>query len=334
MLARSSRLKHPFGNAVVTPILVPSFSSKGFGHGPGGATGVGHIWTIAQEYLTDCMLLSAYDIYNNNIEPPVSAVTELVIVDSGGYETSPTHDLSTVYLDPVTETDWAVEPVMQVYDHWPHHIPAILVSHDYYKIRKPTADQVSDARALFAPYPRQLHCFLAKPETAEQQYVQMNKLIALAAELEAFDVIGVTEKELGASVLKRMESIAALRLALDDAGITLPIHVFGSLDPITSVLYFVSGAEIFDGLTWLRFGFRGGAAVYSQNYGALEVGIDRRDDHVKAVMMRQNLAYLIDMRNQMLKFLNTGDFAQFGQAAEPVRKGFELLQTRNKRVKV
>src|SRR5688500_17370018 len=99
MLARSSRLKHPFGSAVVTPLLVPSFSSKGFGHGPSGGTGVAHIWTIAQEYLTDCMLVSAYDISSKNIDPPDSAVTELVIVDSGGYETSPTHDLSTVYLD-------------------------------------------------------------------------------------------------------------------------------------------------------------------------------------------------------------------------------------------
>ncbi len=129
-----------------------------------------------------------------------------------------------------------------------------------------------------------------------------------------------------------MEAIAAIRLALDDVEVSAPIHVFGSLDPLTTLLYFLSGAEIFDGLTWLRFGFDTGVAIYSQNFGALKVGIGRRDDLVKAVMMRSNLGYLVDLRDQMLKFINTGDFSHFGPAAPSVRAGFELLQTKNRRV--
>jgi hypothetical protein len=332
VLARSSRLKHPSGSIVRTPLLVPSFSSKGFGHGPGGGSGVGHIWTIAQEFLTDCMLLSAYDLLRQNIEMPQSAVTELVIVDSGGYETSPTHDLSTVYLDPVEDVDWPEESVISVYDAWPAHVPAILVSHDHHKVRRSLVAQVEAATQLFARYPSQLHCFLIKPETHDQRYVQVDKVRAAAHSLGNFAIIGATEKELGSSVLKRMESIAAIRLALDDAEIAVPIHVFGSLDPLTTILYFISGAEIFDGLTWLRFGFHGNVAVYSQNFGTLLVGIDRRDDHVKATMMRHNLSYLIDLRNRMLKFLNGGDFGHFGDAGDQVEAAYQLLQTRNKRL--
>jgi hypothetical protein len=34
---------------------------------------------------------------------------------------------------------------------------------------------------------------------------------------------------------------------LDEAGVKSPIHVFGALDPLTVCLYFVAGAEVFDG---------------------------------------------------------------------------------------
>jgi hypothetical protein len=317
---------------VTTPLLVPSFSSKGFGHAPGGEPGVSRIWDIAQEFLTDCMLLSAYDIHSRNIPMPQAAVTDIVIVDSGGYETSPTHDLSTIYLDPVAQVEWSAQDVAGIYAAWPPRIPAIFVSYDYYKSRSSLEQQIDDGRHLFANHRGQLRCFLVKPETTEQGCVQLRSIMAAAKELESFDVLGVTEKELGGSILERMEAIASIRLALDDADVSIPIHVFGSLDPLSTILYFLSGAEIFDGLTWLRYGFREGLAVYSQNFGAVSVGIDRRDDHVKASMMRGNLSYLVDLRNQMLKFLNTGDFSHFGPAADQAKRSFELLQTRNRRV--
>ncbi len=49
-----------------------------------------------------------------------------------------------------------------------------------------------------------------------------------------------------------MQNIAKLRKALDKAGLNIPLHVFGSLDTVTTPLYFLAGADIFDGLTWLR----------------------------------------------------------------------------------
>ena len=54
----------------------------------------------------------------------------------------------------------------------------------------------------------------------------------------------VIEKELGDSALVRMERIARLRRALDDAEVKAPVHVFGALDPILSCMYFLAGAEI------------------------------------------------------------------------------------------
>jgi hypothetical protein len=118
------------------------------------------------------MLISAYDIFHKNIEQPQSAVAELTIVDSGGYETSPTHDLSTVYLDPVDDVQWPLDSVVSVYDKWSDHIPAVFVSHDHYKMRHSLSEQVARARELFAKYPSHLHCLLVKPETKDQKFIQ------------------------------------------------------------------------------------------------------------------------------------------------------------------
>ncbi len=63
--------------------------------------------------------------------------------------------------------------------------------------------------------------------------------------MKDFTFIGVTEKELGGSTLDRMVNLAKIRQALDTHEILSPIHVFGSLDPLTSILYFSGGSRSF-----------------------------------------------------------------------------------------
>lgn len=43
---------------------------------------------------------------------------------------------------------------------------------------------------------------------------------------------GVTEKELGDSILRRLRTLAQLRSRPDEVGVGSPIHVFGGLDPL------------------------------------------------------------------------------------------------------
>jgi hypothetical protein len=95
----------------------------------------------------------------------------------------------------------------------------------------------------------------------------------------------------------------------------------------------VAGAEIFDGLSWLRYGFDNGAAVYRQDFGARRVGIHERDDFVKAKAMQSNLSYLSALRMQMRKFLLDGDFARFGPNRELVQEGYDMLRTRVPRLR-
>lgn len=332
MLARSTKIHHPMGNTLETPILVPSFSSKGFGVNKGGESEIKGIFKVASEYMTDTMLVSAYDLHYGHLDKIQSAITEVTIVDSGGYEISDTQDLSAVYRQPVDPEDWTEVELKAVLDNWPKGVPAVFVTYDKPDRRLSLSRQVENGRRLFRDYPDQLHTLLIKPETETQDYVQVKNVIAGIEELRGFNIIGFTEKELGNSILKRMLNIASIRLCMDDAKIPAPIHIYGSLDPITSALYFLAGAEIFDGLTWLRYGYMDGLACYSHNYGARKVGIDRKDDFIKAKTIQDNLGYLNELSNQMKKFLLDGDFNKFGANAEILRNSFELLRTKNARV--
>ena len=73
--------------------------------------------------------------------------------------------------------------------------------------------------------------------------------------LKRFSVIGIAAREAGSSFLKRCSSIVMLRNLLNDAGLDMPIHVFGAINPYEALAYFFCGADIFDGLNWLRLAF-------------------------------------------------------------------------------
>ncbi|HEY0377233.1 MAG TPA: hypothetical protein VGC87_09770 [Pyrinomonadaceae bacterium] len=332
MLARKSVLKHPSGYMIETPLLVPSFSSKGFRVDNKGQSEIKEILDVTDEALHESMLISAYDIYHGYIPPlgKLKCVPQITFLDSGGYETSDQHDFSAVFRHTVPAEPWDAEKLASVYEDIPDHIPAVLVSFDHGSVRMPLKTQIENARRLFKKYPKHLHNILLKPEKKSQRYIQMSSVIGSVHMLKPFDIIGVTEKELSDqnSILSRMQNIAQIRMALDAAHIEAPIHVFGSLDPISSCLYFLAGAEIFDGLTWLRFTYMDGMAVYNQNYGALNVGIDERETMVRGVALMNNVVELRRLQSEMKAFLLDYDFSKFRNHEKLLRESYDSLRTR------
>jgi len=278
------------------------------------------------------MLISAYDLAYGHIPHPedLPAVPELIIVDSGGYETRIEHDMSTAVHWPHEPLPWDETSYREELDQWPDRFPASFVSYDDPSKRLPLAKQVANAVDLFSRYPGQLHTFLIKPETTGQKDLSnvIATVISAPQQITGFDFIGVTEKELGSSMLDRMYNVARLRIALDGTNIRTPLHVFGALDPLSCVLFFLAGAEVFDGLTWLRYAFRDGLCVYSQNYGALAIGVQHRDSRVRARILTDNVHYLQRLSIQMEKFLLDRDFAQFEHHAEFLASEYDTLRAR------
>jgi len=329
MLAKSSRIRHPLGTTIETPLLVPSFSSKGFGFDRKGISEVSDVLKIAREFLTESMLVSAYDIYYEHLPKleEFQAVPEIIFLDSGGYETSDEHDLPAVFTYPWPAEKWDESCLRSVLDMWPNDLPAVFVSFDHGSTRRPVGEQIELARELFAHYPGQCYDIIIKPETKKQRYVQIPSVLSHIEGLSSFHIIGFTEKELGNSVLKRMEQIAKVRMALDEARIDAPIHIFGSLDPVTSCLYFLAGAEIFDGLTWLRYSYRDGIAIYRQNYGILCVGIQEREDSVRSKAIVDNLYALKKLRFSMKDFLLDYDFNKFTHHGKVLKDYYDTLRS-------
>jgi len=298
-----------------TPLLVPSFSSKGFAD-------VGKIVEYAAEVIDSATLVSAYDLHYKRIEPPFN-FADLLFLDSGGYEASRDLDLSD-YGDRVHEpAAWTQEMHEAQLAAWqPGSIPSVIISYDHPKQRLSIKEQIARAKKMAPGRTDVMREILIKPEPG-QSFVPMKTLLKNARELAGFDVVGVTEKEIGNSVLTRMQNIAALRRALEKAGYETPIHVFGSLDTVTTPLYFLAGADIFDGLTWLRFAFHDGQTLYKQNYGALHLGVQTKAHVIDGLCWNSNYRYIKELELQLRRFLNEHDFSAFKHHGTEFREALE-----------
>lgn len=301
-----------------TPLLVPSFSSKGFHD-------VEKIIAYSSETIDGPTLVSAYDLYYKAISPPFDFAS-LLFLDSGGYEASKDTELSDFGDREHVPRDWSQEMHETVLADWKAGVPSVLISYDHPKSRLPIKEQIARAVAMAPSRTDVMREILLKPETKEQKLLQIESIVSNVHGLAAFDVIGVTEKEVGNSVFTRMRNIAKLRLALDKAGIEAPLHIFGSLDTVTTPLYFLAGADIFDGLTWLRFAFHGGQTLYKQNYGALHFGVKTPSDVIEGICWNNNYRYIKELELQMRRFLNDYDFSAFKHHENYFRDALESVR--------
>lgn len=317
MLARRRTLRIGDAPPVSTPLLLPSFSSKGFPK-------VASTLKAMEEYISEEVLISAYDLHYASIKPPFDFAST-IFVDSGGYEASKDSELSETYEADHLVKEWTPEMYARLVAGWSSTSPTVFVSFDHPKHRQAIADQVARAKLLKLPNKNSSRALLIKPESELSKRLHLNKIIPVIREMTDFAVIGVTEKEIGISVLDRMINIARLRLELDRHFKDLPIHIFGSLDTLSSYLYFLAGADIFDGLTWLRYAFSDGDTIYRHAFGTLTLPISTNSEIVEGRCWSHNYQYMREMRLNMRKFTVDGNFEHFGKHHARIRAAYESM---------
>jgi hypothetical protein len=322
MLAREGKILHEGKILSNTPLLVPSFSSKGF---PDLRSTIKYM----SEFIDGSTLVSAYDAHYKKFAANQLRFPKVIFLDSGGYEARVEHDLSESYGQNYIPEKWNLPMYKKILSRWNVQRPTVAVSFDSPKRHVSTAMQIESASKLFAEFPQFAPEILFKPE-AKGKFIAVSNIIPMIKQLSSFSVIGFTERELGSKVMTRMEQIGTFRRALDDAGISIPIHIFGSLDTLSTTLYFLSGAEIFDGLTWLRFGYHEGKTIYSQNFGALNTqnGILKDDRELSTTMWKDNYYYLEGLRSQMISFVRTKKFHSFKHASSYLEGAQKQLEAR------
>lgn len=324
MLARRRTVHHPTAGSFDLPLLVPSFSSKGFGlhkrHGTKRGDRNRHYCSVAYEleefgrFPSRAVLVSAYDLHFDHFvaprmqcKSPLAHLTRagLVFLDSGGYELAEDFDSSELRRSPYEhKRGYELEhykSVIQNVISADSTIPLVLTNADWHTKKSDLNGQIVAARELFGLFPGYATNFIIKPGR-HRNVLELTELNDTHySNLSGFDIIGVTEKELGKNLRDRLMKVTLLRRRLDDAGIDVPIHLWGGLDPLLTPLFFFAGAEIFDGISWLRYAFRQGLAI-NRECGALldnELGIETPADFAQRMTSMINVRAMGKMEDRL-----------------------------------
>ena len=290
---------------VKTPLLVPSFSSKALLH-------IGPVFEALQPSITESFLLSAYDIHYKHLQLPGQPFAEVMFLDSGGYEASKDFDLLDPFYASSKPSGWAIENYRQTLNSVQPLMPTYVTAFDHPDVRRPISEQIDAALDIFREFPDFGREILFKPETCNEDLLSIDSLLRHVSRFTEFDILGFTEIELGDSILERMVNIARIRAAVHSIDPGKPLHIFGSLDPVCTPLYFLAGADIFDGLSWLRFSYSNDLAVYHRNHIPLLFGIAEQDELSLARTYDANLHYLSKMKGRFTRYLLDGNENRLG----------------------
>jgi len=319
------------------PKLVPAFSSKGFFTDVDPKTGkrvseVANALDAHGPTLTT-LLVSSFDMFHGLLRDPGAHFRgkELVFVDSGGYELSED-------FDGTEPRQYAGKPALEFnqdqYDAvlraLPRDLPFVIANFDFASRGLEVESQIRSARALLAQYPSFLSDFIVKPSARRAAYLDVEEIVFHLNDMRSFQILGITEREAGKTLLDRLVTIARLRQALDERGMTTPIHVWGGLDPLITPMYFCAGAEVFDGISWMRYGYHDDVALPRDAYTALVFGIQAQKTRSIHLRLANNLDYLEKAEMRMKEFVQDGcaSFSVFGAHCTAIEAGYRALLSR------
>jgi hypothetical protein len=297
---------------IQTPMLVPSFSSKNFDD-------IGETWEYLRGQIPDAVLLSAYDLFYGFVRLPKQGA-DVVFVDSGGYEAAIEYDIAEPVQRPYQPKEWDAEKHCLALEKVETLSSLVLVSYDNPK--QDLRSQADLAREFFAKYPTCSTDFLLKPH--QRAFIEPRLIADILDELGSFDILGITEKELGETIQNRALNLANIRTMLNQKGIDIPIHIFGCLDPISVWLYSFCGADIFDGLNWLRFVFQDNLPVYRNSWAVKNGFLTYNEIDLQALGWQNNLVALREQEISMSKFMSRQDVDLLPKELLPLMQSLDL----------
>lgn len=350
MLTRRFELSHPQGLKHPLPLLVPSFSTKGFGFRTTkkGTARREYSEVVVEledfaNYPSSSVLVSGYDLHFQHFSGPKKLTPDrylrnsaLVFIDSGGYELI--SDFDSTELRPfgyVPKEGYGLKQYLAVVDALTtlkKPLPLVIANFDHGTTRRPLAEQIRSARAIFAKYPNCATSLILRPWTKKYDYVDPRSLSDNeVGSLRGFSIVGIPEKDLGRNLMERLGRVAILRRRLNQAGISSPIQVWGGLDPLTTPLFFFAGAEIFDGVSWLRYAYTRGVAINRESYPVLSsMGItaSRTLNHASANMDNKAVLNKLTIALQQWVDLDGEAFDMFDPSvSKHLEEAYKVMRT-------
>jgi len=112
-------------------------------------------------------------------------------------------------------------------------------------------------------------------------------------------MIAVPERELGEGIIATSKTIIKIREALNQTGAYYPLHLLGTGNPLSILLYTICGADSFDGLEWCQMvvNYDSGLINHLQHYDFFDVQSEWGSIHgysrdLSALM--HNLSFYLD----------------------------------------
>src|SRR5262245_56276145 len=139
MLAKRRGFYRDGKELIRTPLLLPSFSSKGFPH-------VQNILQATQEVIDGEILISAYDLHHKKLAGPFD-FAEAIFLDSGGNKAGMGVELSDIRTSDYEPGPWGLKEYGAVLATWRSTRPTVVVSYDHPKDRMPIVEQIARADA-------------------------------------------------------------------------------------------------------------------------------------------------------------------------------------------
>jgi len=238
---------HREGNDFLTPNYIPSFSSSDDHYLKE------RLEVFLPQIPQQTILISAYDYFLLKQQKEIDAdfikkcfKDKFLFLDSGGYELQ--------FSDDETWNPSSYSTVLNELD------PQFFVGYD----RIPSYSEVSNTQNNI-----KISCdFLRKYKSHKERVLlihfslkntpinEIETVIQIIREnQQTIDVIGFPERELGPNIIQACVFIKKLRHILDEHNICKPIHIFGCSDPKSIILFVLSGADLFDGLGWIKYAF-------------------------------------------------------------------------------
>ena len=195
-------------------------------------------------------LISAYDIYNcsnnrehikiNNILRDSVRDGKAVIIDSGNYEGYWIKDKSwdkTRFWSCLKNCDYGFA------FHFDKRLQKIK-----FKSRESIIDEIE--RSVVQDQRKALKGTIIPIIHSPSEFLP-EIAVAVANRLNPV-MIAIPERELGEGIIARSSTLAKIRKALDENGLYYPIHLLGTGNPLSMLIFVMCGADSFDGLEWCQ----------------------------------------------------------------------------------
>lgn len=83
------------------------------------------------------------------------------------------------------------------------------------------------------------------------------------------------------------------------------------MDPLNIILYFLCGADIFDGLSWLRFGLHRNHPIYFNSYAISSGNWTNTNYEIRLLAAYKNLKLLEELTDKLKTFTKDQDLSVF-----------------------